>query len=567
MESLPPQFSDARVERVIASVRVALAASSLFALWLDPQEPDSYLALTYGLQGVYLAYACVLAAVMWNRDSRGSLPLVSHVGDIAMASLFQYVTLGPSSPFFTYYTFALFAAALRWGWPATVRTTAVVLAAYLAMGASMIRAVGLAQFPMNRFITRSMYLMVAALVLVYLRRHEARLRDEIRRLARWPLASAGDWAVVVPKVLEHAAGIMGSSRVTLVWSAEDEPWLYVASWPLEEAAITKHAPGEFEPVVPAALEECTFFSSDRLSSDAQWTVTRAGSQFRWSGIPVHAGLAPRADGGSVLSAPFRTDYLAGRVFFSDLASPSADIMPLAEVVGREIGASLDQLHSYDRSRRLAIAEDRIRLARDLHDGVLQSLTGVRLELQSIARTVSASPAQQAGGDRLLAMERALAMEQRDLRRFIEDLKPSTQAAAGGSLAERLDDIQRRVALEWQAPVTIRVSPSELSVQAAFDHAVPLMVHEAVVNALKHGHPSRVSVDVRAAGDALRVVVSDDGCGFSFSGRYDHAALIAANAGPVSLLERVASLGGKMAIESSPAGSRVELVLPLEALHA
>jgi signal transduction histidine kinase len=269
----------------------------------------------------------------------------------------------------------------------------------------------------------------------------------------------------------------------------------------------------------------------------------------------------------VLSAPFRTDYLAGRVFFSDLASPSADIMPLAEVVGREIGASLDQLHSYDRSRRLAIAEDRIRLARDLHDGVLQSLTGVRLELQSLARTDVASTAAPAGSDRLLAIERALAMEQRDLRRFIADLKPSSRTAAGGSLAERLDEIQRRVALEWQAPVTIRVSPSELSVQAAFDHAVPLMVHEAIVNALKHGHPSRVSVDVRAAGDALRVVVSDDGCGFSFSGRYDHAALIAANAGPVSLLERVASLGGELAIDSSPAGSRVELVLPLEALHA
>jgi signal transduction histidine kinase len=567
MESLPPQFSDARVERVIAAVRVVLAVSSLFALWLDPQEPESYLPLTYWLQGAYAAYAFVLAAVMWNRDSRGNLPLFSHVADVAMASVFQYVTLGPSSPFFTYYTFVLFAAALRWGWPATVRTTAVVLLAYLAMGASMISELGLAQFPLNRFITRSMYLVVASIVLVYLRRHEARLRDEIRRLARWPVASAGDWASVVPKVLEHAAGILGSSRVTLVWSAEDEPWLYVSSWPIEAAAITRHAPDEFEPVVPAALEDCTFFSSDRLSGEAQWTVSRAGSQFRWSGLPVHAGLAVRADGAGVLSAPFRTDYLAGRVFFSELSSPSVDIMPLAEVVGREIGASLDQLHSYDRSRRLAIAEDRIRLARDLHDGVLQSLTGVRLELQSLARTDVASTAAPAGSDRLLAIERALAMEQRDLRRFIADLKPSSRTAAGGSLAERLDEIQRRVALEWQAPVTIRVSPSELSVQAAFDHAVPLMVHEAIVNALKHGHPSRVSVDVRAAGDALRVVVSDDGCGFSFSGRYDHAALIAANAGPVSLLERVASLGGELAIDSSPAGSRVELVLPLEALHA
>jgi len=567
MESLPQQLSDARAERVIAAVRVVLAASSFVALWLDPQEPDQVLKLTYWLQSGYMAWACVLAAVMWNRDSRGKLPLASHVADIVMASAFQYVTLGPSSPFFTYYTFALFAAAVRWGWQATVWTTAVVLTVYLALGASLARTLSVADFPFNRFITRSMYLLVAAVVLVYLRRHESRLREEIRRLARWPVATAGDWAEVVPKVLQHAAGILGSGRVTLVWSADDEPWVYVASWPLESAAITKHAPKEFEPVVPAALEDCTFFSSDGFSADAQWTVTRGGSQFRWTGVPVHAGLLPRVDGASVLSAPFRTDYLAGRVFCSDLSFDGADIMPLAEVVAREIGASLDQLHASDRSRRLAIAEDRIRLARDLHDGVLQSLTGVRLELQSLARSGLGSQTAPGGGDRLLALERALAMEQRDLRRFIEDLKPSPRATAGGSLAERLDEVQRRVALEWQAPVTIRVSPAELSVQAAFDHAVPLMVHEAVVNALKHGHPSRVSVDVRAAGDALRVIVSDDGCGFSFNGRYDHAALIAANAGPVSLRERVTSLGGEMAIESSPAGSRVELVLPLEALHA
>ena len=102
---------------------------------------------------------------------------------------------------------------------------------------------------------------------------------------------------------------------------------------------------------------------------------------------------------------------------------------------------------------------------------------------------------------------------------------------------------------------------------ASDRAVPLMVHEAIVNALKHGQPTRVSVAVHASDARLRIVVTDDGRGFPFSGRREHAALVAANAGPVSLRERVAQLGGQICIESSASGSRVELSIPLEVAHA
>ena len=91
-----------------------------------------------------------------------------------------------------------------------------------------------------------------------------------------------------------------------------------------------------------------------------------------------------------------------------------------------------------------------------------------------------------------------------------------------------------------------------------------MIHEAVINALKHAHPSRVSVDVQA-GDArqLKIVVVDDGRGFPFTGRLDHDALVKSNSGPLSLRDRVIALGGKMAVESGPSGASVEILLSLE----
>jgi signal transduction histidine kinase len=111
------------------------------------------------------------------------------------------------------------------------------------------------------------------------------------------------------------------------------------------------------------------------------------------------------------------------------------------------------------------------------------------------------------------------------------------------------------------PVSVRVAP-QTSVPYDLEQAIALMVHEAVVNALKHADPSRVSVDVHVDGTAVRITVADDGRGFGFEGRHDHERLVQMKAGPASLRERVESLGGNLTIESSRAGSRVEISLPL-----
>ena len=210
-------------------------------------------------------------------------------------------------------------------------------------------------------------------------------------------------------------------------------------------------------------------------------------------------------------------------------------------------------------KELAVREDRIRVSRDLHDGILQGLTGVRLELHDIAD--SATPAGEVHG-RLLAIERAIATEQRELRRLIESLNPTPGAPAG---TETLDDaLRRRVArlsVEWKTPITVHVMPSDLSVGQEMEQAIGFMCQEATINALKHAHPSRVSISVAASDTEIRLTVVDDGRGFPFSGRLDHDTLVARNVGPVTLRERAASLKGRLAVESGTRGSRVEITLP------
>jgi len=125
-------------------------------------------------------------------------------------------------------------------------------------------------------------------------------------------------------------------------------------------------------------------------------------------------------------------------------------------------------------------------------------------------------------------------------------------------------MRRRLGVEWKIPIAITVTPSTTSLPQTEFRALRLMVHEAVVNALKHARPSHVSVAV-LAGDAnqVKILVTDDGYGFPFNGRLDHDALTRSQAGPKSLRERVTALGGRMAVESSAAGSSVEIMLPIE----
>jgi len=552
-----------QAERTIAVARVVLAASSLFAIWLDPAEPTRHEQVTYTLHAIYVAYALTLLAAIWPYPTGRWLPLITHATDIVVFSGFQYLTLGPSSPFFVYFIFSVFCAAVRWGWRGTLATASVVLVAYVAMSVSMSRTLGPTEFELNRIVVRAMYLVVSTSLLVYLGLYEERLRREMQRLARWPAATGTDIDRALERALEHAAQILGAGVAAVVWDAGEEPAVHLTSWLRGGSRVTKHRPDDLYPLLPPHLEEATFLCTGTVAHDSTAMVGDGKGGLSPAGpLTLRAPVLEWLRGQGLASAVFRTERVAGRVFFTDIVAPTAETLPLTEVLAREIGATLDQVHVTQQATDIAAGEERIRLARDLHDGVLQSLTGIRLEIRALATSVDDSASEIR--DRLFALERALAIEQRELRLFIGGLKPAPDGAGSDTtLRSRLQALRERIALEWKAPVTIHVAQEPSAVSDQVGRAVPLMVHEAVVNALKHAHPSGVAVTVDVGGDDLRIVVSDDGLGFPFRGLYDHAKLTESNAGPRSLLARVTSLGGRMSIESTDAGSRVELLLPLE----
>ena len=558
----PHPTSRLEAERMIAAARVMLASTSLLAIWLDPAEPARFTEVTYALHVGYVAYSLIVAASTRRGSIGNTFALVTHISDVVVFSVFQYLTLGPSSPFFVYFIFSLFCGAIRWGWKGTFGTSLIVTLAYIVMGVSMSKTLGASEFELNRFIIRIAYLAVTAGLLVYLGQYGARLSEEIARLARWPAASGANVREVIERVSEHAARIVGAGRALVVWEAEDEPSINVVSWSPKATSMTRHAPDELVPFVTGGEDAAAFLRTGTATGAGGILVNADGGLVESDELRIHPALSSRLSGVGLAAAPFKTDRVSGWVFFADIRTATREIIPLAEVVAREIGASLDQLHVTRQLQEIAASEERIRVARDLHDGVLQSLTGIRLELRSMAVSLDGEATSR---DRLFAIERALAIEQRELRFFIGGLSPAPVGDgeaphAEATLSSRLELLRERIAAEWKVPVTIRVAHDLASLPLRIAEAIPPMVHEAVVNALKHGQPSRVIVAVQPEPGGLRIIVSDDGHGFPFRGRYDHAELTRTNTAPISLLERLTSLGGEMSIESTDTGSRVEMRL-------
>jgi hypothetical protein len=186
--------------------------------------------------------------------------LLSHGIDIIAFSVFQYLSLGPSSPFFVYFIFSLFCGAIRWSWRGTLVTGAVAMAAYVGMAMSISNRFEQVEFEVNRFVIRIAYLAMATGMLVFLGRYEARLRSEIERLARWPVSLSGDPKAAVRRVLEYGARVMSAGQAVAVWEATEEPVIHEARWSAG-AFVMQHWPPDqvvLRPEDQAELQNATF---------------------------------------------------------------------------------------------------------------------------------------------------------------------------------------------------------------------------------------------------------------------------------------------------------------------
>jgi len=559
----PRPVPQSRAERLIAACRFALAVASLGAIYLDPLEPSRFPAFTYSLLAAYTLYSFVTMAWTAAAKSTSSRWLIaSHLIDMTFFGLINYMTFGPTSPFFIYFVFSIICAMLRFGRSGTMLTA---LAALIVFVASSVARVPAGAFELNRFIIRTAYLIVVASMLIYLAAYHERIQRDLAQIARWPRSTRRNHAELVASLMREAASIFGARRALLAYEYLSERFAYLGAWDGEDFDITQEAAVTADAILDQ--DTGTYVSSSAIQAapvDFDDSVSIARRRAR--GSEIRPALSPLVVSQyqieAVVATSFKGEFVRGRLLLLDGAAPLLEEVNLAKIAGAVIAGRLDHFHAALQLQRGAVAEERVRVARDLHDSVLQSLTGVALQLRTLPRLMAQNPEE--AQKRLAEIEQVIVSGQKELRWFIDELRPQS-----GRTGEEVDDLDQRLLQlaqrfreQWALEVDNEVSPVVHLLPVGTRYEIYAIVNEAVANAAKHAGAKRIAVAIDVEDGQVHVDVIDDGRGFPFQGRYDLESLVAMKRGPVTLKERVSSLGGTMVIDSSDAGARVEIRVPL-----
>jgi signal transduction histidine kinase len=252
------------------------------------------------------------------------------------------------------------------------------------------------------------------------------------------------------------------------------------------------------------------------------------------------------------------DEILGELFLANKNAPggfTADDEELLRVLAAHAAIALVNARLYERSRELSIMEERNRIARELHDSVTQKLFSLRLTADAAAALLGQDAARAA---EQVATVRQLAAEATDeLRTIVVGLRPPDLAGDG-----------LHVALRKQAELLDRVHGAQVRFQgcpvprlpSGREEAVYRIAQEAVHNALRHGEPNRVEIELSSADGMLVLAVSDDGHGFDPAAA---SARLRRRLGIASMADRARAAEGRLTLDSRPGkGTVVRLEVPV-----
>lgn len=227
---------------------------------------------------------------------------------------------------------------------------------------------------------------------------------------------------------------------------------------------------------------------------------------------------------------------------------------LLEAVGAGVGIAVENARLYRQARRLAVLEERERIAMDLHDGIIQSIYAVGLTLE-YSRMLLEEDTQEVK-KRLAEAVDGLNQVIRDIRAYILDLQPARFQAT--SLADGLEVLVREFKANTLVEADLEIEHEALSISDREAAAALLHIaQEALANAGKHARAKRVRVSLKRVDGRVVLEVSDDGRGFDPSAR-PHAL----GHGLSNMSERARHVGGELIIASRPgAGTTVTVRLP------
>jgi signal transduction histidine kinase len=560
---------------------VFLAVSTLVAIRMDPTELGNSWA-AYGLFVFYLANGILILMLLRRRqESTAGFRLLVHAGDVVWPALISIFAEGPRAPFYLFFFFVLAAAAYRWGLWETLGTAAAEVALLwiesfvlihrwlkpsLAQGLLGLR-VNVKEFEPERLFMLSVYLLVMGLLLGYLAEQQKHLRAEkavvTGTLSR--IRVEAGLTGTIEQIFREAMSMYGASRAVVASQESHSQRVFVG----ELNRANGRAPSEFRWLESGSRDSKTYL--DDFPGDVcfasfdgdRWTTLAlddAGHQ-----VPV-ANLAPMSqlrdvqafDSLVTVAFLFGTEW-RGRVF---LFNPSwrgekqEELRFLLDLV-HQVGPAIYNVYLLHRLRRRAGAAERARFARELHDGAVQSLIAVEMQVDVLRRQ---SEAGKPIGSELGRIQGLLREEVLKLRELMQQMKAIDVDAQRllGVLNDTVERFQRETGISARFVTEL----DSLDMPQRVCREILRIVQEGLVNVRKHSGARHALVRLASNQAKWSLTMEDDGKGFPFSGRYSQAQMDEAGKGPMIIKERVSLIAGELTVESNPGqGTRLEISVP------
>lgn len=284
------------------------------------------------------------------------------------------------------------------------------------------------------------------------------------------------------------------------------------------------------------------------------TVIREAATIMVDHIPEHpdsVGFPPHHPPmDSFLGVPVRVGgKVFGNLYLTDKPGGfTTDDAHMIEAVAAVAGSAVSNSRLQARLRQLALVDERERIARDVHDSVIQNLFAIGLTLQGLALRVGAG-FEGTLNELVDRIDGAID----ELRRLIFGLRQQPTAGVVHSIQRMLDELGRPSSVE------LEVRPDIGSIDAERMGDLIAMIREATANALRHSGANRIAISLETVDRHLVATVRDNGSGFA----YDPSDPSGPGMGLANLRARALRLSGHVAISTEQGrGTLIEIVIPV-----
>ena len=564
----------ARLERVLSVGRAFLTVAALTAIYLDPTQPARLTAVTYAVLAAYAAYS-VAVLVYVHRTPRVSVTHghVFHGLDVLWTAALTFVSEGPVSPFFLFFLFVVLSAAYRWGFLGTLVTTLVTVAVFLiqtgvaAAGPWRQTWLTAIDFELNQTILRVAYLLLTGFLLGYLAEQEKQSRAElgaIAHLTRQPRVDlgVGGSVVAVAEALRRTFDA-ASVRFVLHDYESGQSSLWGLDGPADDTSETPRLEltGDDQRTWLFPVPGRAWCASVRTGTALDVRVVEPGAwPLRHASVELPLMLTEDNSFTKLLVANLGLqDQWRGRVYLFD---PRATVQPeqsvhFLDALADHVTPALTNVFLLGRLRARATAEERARVARELHDGAIQALLGIEMKVEALRRRYLSSEVNVDLED----IQESLRHEVLALRELMQALRP-IPLDTGDQLPDVLSSIAERFRRDTGVPARFVFAGGPVGLPAPTALEVVRIVQEALANVRKHSGARNVLVRLGGSQQGCSLVIEDDGKGLEFEGRLTGEELDRRRLGPSIIKERARIAGAQLVIDSSRGtGTRIELTLP------